>query len=85
LDIVYSKNEIELFKEHANFSESSENIIINLDNFTSLSKIDINVLLNISVLEINLINLPENFQVKKRFIIQLLREKGIVYKNIIEN
>ncbi len=82
---MYSKKEIELLREHTNIAENSENLIISIDNFSILNKIDINELLNISVLEINIINLPENFQTKKRFIIQILRDKGIVYKNIIEN
>ncbi len=82
---MYSKKEIELLREHTNLAENSENLIISIDNFSILNKIDMNELLNISVLEINIINLSENFHTKKRFIIQILRDKDIVYKNIIEN
>jgi hypothetical protein len=75
------KKEIEIFKESAHL-DSKDTLKIKLNNF-NLEKEDINELLNVSVLEVNLFNLAENFHSTKKFIIQFVKDKGIFYKNII--
>ena len=42
-------------------------------------------MINVSILEINLENKNNDFTFNKVVIIQFLKEKGIMYKNIIAN
>jgi hypothetical protein len=52
-------------------------------NFSDLEKIKENDILNVSVLEVRLFNLAENFLHEKRFIVQVMKDKDNLYKNII--
>lgn len=80
--MVYLKKEIEIFKQSAHVDCSDNTIKLKLKDF-HLESENINDLLNVSVLKIELYNKSENYQKSKKFIIQGVRDKGIVYKNII--
>jgi hypothetical protein len=52
-------------------------------SFTVLEKIKENDILNVSVLNVRLFNLAENFMYEKKFIVQVMKDKDNLYKNII--
>ncbi len=81
--MVHLKKEILLFRESISNVDKSNELFVKLNDL-KLDSIEHNDLLNISVLEINLINFHENLKENKKFIVQFLKEKNILYKNIIE-
>lgn len=81
--MVYLKKEILLFRESISNVDKSNEYIVKLNDL-KFDTIEHNDLLNISVLEVKLTNLPENLNETKKFIVQFLKEKNILYKNIIE-
>lgn len=83
LDVVYLKQEIEIFKENVLFDPKQNTLSIKFENCKLLNEIESNNLLNVSLFEIHLYNKSENFEIVKKMVVQFLKEKGVIYKNII--
>ena len=81
LDIVYLKEKIELKPNKIEIKNNR--IFVNIDNFP-LNNIDENKLMNIATLNFIFLNKENNLEImKKILIVQIIKEKGIIYKNII--
>ena len=57
-------------------------VVFKINNF-KLDTVQLNDLLNVSVLKVRIYNLSESLNLEKKSIIQFLKEKGELYKNII--
>ena len=81
LDIVFLKEKIELKPNKIEIKNNR--IFVEIDNFP-LKDIDENKLMNIATLNFIFLNKEnKNEFMKKILIIQIIKEKGIIYKNII--
>jgi len=57
-------------------------VIFKINDF-KLESVQLNDLLNVSVLKVQMYNLAENLNFEKKLIVQFLKDKGELYKNII--
>lgn len=80
--MVYLKIEVPLLDSQLENEKDSNELKFKINNL-KLDTYDDNTLLNVSVLEIEIINKEENFKYEKKLIVQFLKEKNIFYKNII--
>ena len=81
LDVVYLKEKIEIKPNKIEIKNNR--IYVEIDHFP-LKDIDENKLMNISTLNFVFLNKENKTEImKKRIIIQIIKEKGIIYKNLI--
>lgn len=83
IDIVHLKKEIEVYKEKAEMDPKQSNLSFKIIECGHLKSVHNDELLNVSVLEINIYNKSENFSYRKKMIVQFVKDKNILYKNII--
>ncbi len=79
LDIVYLKEEVKI--SSSNIEIKDKKILIEINSFP-LDKIDENKIINVATLNF-LFKTDTNEIMKKILIIQIVKEKGLIYKNII--
>jgi hypothetical protein len=81
LDIVFSKEKIEIKPNKIEIKNNR--IFINIDNFP-LNNIEENKIMNIGTLNFYFLNKENNTKFMERILIlQIVKEKGTIYKNII--
>ena len=79
LDIVYLKEEVKI--SSSNIEIKDKKIIIEINSFP-LDKIDENLLINVGTINFSF-KIEEKEIMEKILILQIIKDKGLVYKNII--
>lgn len=79
LDIVYTKEEVKI--SFSKIEIKDKKILIEINSFP-LDKIDENILINVGTINFSF-KIEEKEIMEKILILQIIKDKGIVYKNII--
>ena len=79
LDIVYLKEEVKI--SSSNIEIKDKKILIEINSFP-LDKIDENLLINVGTINSSF-KIEEKEIMEKILILQIIKDKGLVYKNII--
>ncbi len=79
LDIVYLKEEVKI--SSSNIEIKDKKILIEINSFP-LDKIDENLLINVGTINFSF-KIEEKEIMEKILILQIIKDKGLVYKNII--